>query len=145
MSTARTQGQEAAPRRAPLVALIDDEEDITTYLALALEDAGYRVVTCNDSAVAVELLAEEPPDLVCLDLLMPRRMGPSLYRLIREHAVLGRIPVIILTGLGAEEDLEELLHVENDRLPPSGYLDKPVDARGFLGLVERVLHEEHGP
>lgn len=127
------------PGQPPLVALVDDEEDITTFLALALEDAGYRVVATNESAVALALLRERRPDLICLDLLMPERMGSSLYLQIRRAEELAAVPVLILSGLGARDDLREMLARAGDVPPPTGYIEKPVDTEQFLTAVEQAL------
>ena len=89
----------------PLVAVIDDEEDITAFLALVLADAGYRVVTCNQPAEALALLRREPPDLICLDLVMPGKTGGSLYVALRRDPLLSATPVLILSGLGARDEV----------------------------------------
>ena len=129
----------------PLVALVDDEEDITTFLEFALEDAGYRVVTTNDSASALKLLREQRPDLICLDLLMPERMGSSLYLQIRRAEELAEIPVLILSGLGAQEDLQDLLARVGEVPPPTGYIEKPIETRNFLAAIGHALAGETGP
>jgi DNA-binding response OmpR family regulator len=136
---------EPRPGQPPLVALVDDEEDITTFLAIALEDAGYRVVATNESAVALALLRERRPDLICLDLLMPERMGASLYLQIRRAEELAAVPVLILSGLGTRDDLRELLARTGDVPPPTGYIEKPVDREDFLSAVERALADAAGP
>jgi len=64
---------------APMVLIVDDEVDITVYLRHALEEHGFRVVTYSDAEEAAAALRESEPDVVCLDLLMPRQTGLSLY------------------------------------------------------------------
>jgi DNA-binding response OmpR family regulator len=129
----------------PLVAIVDDEPDITTFLGLALEDAGYRVVTINDSASALALLRERRPDLVCLDLLMPEQMGPSLYLQIRRIEELRGVPVLILSGLGAQDHFQELLSHAGQVPPPTGYVEKPVEPESFLDAVRSVLADQGAP
>lgn len=136
---------EPSQGQPPLVALVDDEEDITTFLGLALEDAGYRVVTTNDSASALKLLRERRPDLICLDLLMPERMGSSLYLEIRRAEELAGIPVLILSGLGVQDDFQDLLAQAGDVPPPTGYIEKPVETQGFLAAIGHALAGETGP
>jgi len=130
---------------APIVAIIDDEEDITTYLRIALEDEGYRVVTYTDAAGAIEQLELAAPDLICLDLLMPERMGSSLYLQIRRAEELAEIPVLILSGLGAQEDLQDLLARVGEVPPPTGYIEKPIETRNFLAAIGHALAGETGP
>jgi DNA-binding response OmpR family regulator len=125
--------------RPPLVAIIDDEEDITTFLGLALEDAGLAVATTNESATALEFLQRERPDVICLDLLMPERMGASLYLAIRRDPDLAATPVLILSGLGARDDLLALLQREGAVTPPTGYIDKPVEPEAFVATIRAQL------
>jgi DNA-binding response OmpR family regulator len=130
-------GDETA--RAPLVALIDDEEDITTYLGLALEDAGYRVEKTNEAGEALALLQRSAPDLICLDLLMPDRTGVSLYAEICSHEQLGRVPVLILSGLGEREELSRMLTRAGELPAPAGFIDKPVEIESFLATLRELL------
>ena len=130
--------------RPPLVTIVDDEEDITTFLGLALEDAGYRVVTTNESATALQILRQDPPDLICLDLLMPHRTGASLYLAIRQDPQLAEIPVLILSGLNARDELQEILRQEGEPAPPAGYLEKPLEQELFLDTVQQLLGQR-GP
>ena len=124
----------------PRVALVDDEEDITTFLRLALEDAGCAVAVCNRADDALGVLREFRPDLVCLDLLMPGRTGASLYAEMAGDPELGGVPVLILSGLGARDDLPDILaRGGGEAPPPAGYLEKPIDAAGFLRLVRSLL------
>jgi DNA-binding response OmpR family regulator len=124
---------------APLVALVDDEEDITTYLGLALEDAGYRVVTTNEAGEALVLLERSGPDLICLDLLMPDRTGVSLYAEICSHESLGRVPVLILSGLGEREELSRMLTRAGELPAPAGFIEKPVEIESFLATLRELL------
>ncbi len=128
----------------PLVAVVDDEEDITTFLGLVLVDNGYRVLTLNKANVAMDALRRERPDLICLDLLMPHVTGASLYKEIRSDGALERTPVLILSGLAAQQDLNELLRRDGGAHPPEGYLEKPVKTDAFLELVAKLLPGEGG-
>ncbi len=125
--------------RPPLVAIVDDEEDITTFLGLALEDVGYEVVTINESAEALATLRMRPPDLICLDLLMPHRTGASLYVEITADSQLATIPVLILSGLNARELLNDILQGEDAEASPEGYLEKPIETEPFLAKVRELL------
>lgn len=131
-------------RRGPLIAIIDDEVDITTYLQMALEDSGLRVVTTNDANHAIELLERFLPDLVCLDLLMPEQTGLSLYAQIVVHPTLRHLPIVILSGLANADELPRLLE-QSGRLPaPASYVEKPVDAATLLRTVNVLLRRPAG-
>ena len=133
-------GGDSAAR--PRVALIDDEEDITTYLGLALEDRGYEVLPCNEPVRALERLREWTPDVVCLDLLMPEEMGTSLYVSLRRDERLAPVPVVILSGLNARRELARMLSTLTDVPPPDGYIEKPVDMSAFIAAVETLARPE---
>ena len=130
---------------APTVAIVDDEEDIITYLRVALEDAGFRVVSTTDAAGALELLGRSGPDLICLDLLMPEQTGISLYASLVRHERLGRVPIVILSGLTNREGLPQILQ-QADGLPePAGFIEKPVDIDHFLRTVRQLLEAGEAP
>lgn len=126
-------------RGIPTVAIVDDEEDITTYLQVALEDAGYCVVATTDAAGALALLGRSRPDLICLDLLMPEQTGLSLYASIVEHEQLSDVPIVILSGLTNREGLPEMLKQANGLPEPAAFIEKPVDIEQFLRTVRQLL------
>jgi len=123
----------------PLVAIIDDEEDITTYLGIALEDEGYRVISTNDASSVMEMLAGKRPDLICLDLLMPEQTGLSLYAGLAGHPAFGDIPVIIFSGLTDREGLPAILDEAGILSRPAAFIEKPVAIDQFLETVKELL------
>ena len=123
---------------APRGAVIDDEEDVLTFVRIAMEDAGFEVATVSRPTEALETLEAFRPDVVLLDLLMPEQMGLSLYTQLRTTPLLRETPVIILTGLNARDALGTLGSATTPG-PPAGYLEKPVDAAALLGAVRRAL------
>jgi DNA-binding response OmpR family regulator len=129
----------ADTKRTPLVAVIDDEEDITTYLELALADVGYRVVTCNQPSGALDMLRQERPDLICLDLVMPERAGGSLYVALRRDSVLKEVPVLILSGLGARQETLDAIVAAAAVPPPDGCVDKPLDGDELIARIGALL------
>jgi DNA-binding response OmpR family regulator len=132
------------PRREPLVALVDDEEDILTYLRVALEDHGYRVASKSDTTDAVEWLVREGPDLICLDLLMPEQTGVSLYADLARHGKLAKVPIVILSGLAVREEMPAILQRAGDLPEPARFLEKPVDIDLFLETVRSLVGRTAG-
>jgi len=134
------------PSRGVLtVAIVDDEEDITTYLRIALEDAGYCVVTTTDAAGALRLLRRSRPDLICLDLLMPEQTGISLYASLVAHEQFAGVPIVILSGLTNREGLPEMLKQANGLPEPAAFIEKPVDIEHFLRIVRQLLEPRGAP
>jgi len=83
-----------------LILVVDDDEHTRNLLRDLCESSGFRVVTAEDGVEAVEKISEKKPDLVLLDLMMPRRDGFSVLRWVREDARHAELPVIILTAIG---------------------------------------------
>jgi len=125
------------------VILVDDEEDIILYFQTALEDAGYVALTASNVPEGLQLIRREKPDLVCLDILMPRESGMSLYQKLKNDPELGKIPVLITSGLSLAKELKD---IEYRRLPdgtelpePEGIAEKPITAPQFLAKVRGII------
>ena len=85
------------------VLVVDDEPDVRNFLAACIEDAGFQVKTAVDGADALEKLQEDPPDLMTLDMVMPRVSGINLMRQIRSMEAFTRLPVIVITAHAHDE------------------------------------------
>ena len=115
--------------RGPKVLVVDDDAAIRTTTRLLLEGANYRVSVASDGAEALARMADELPDVVLLDLVMPVMDGPSTLEAIRETH--GNIPVIIVTGHPDSDLLSRAL-----KNGPFLILAKPV---GKQHLLEGIL------
>jgi CheY-like chemotaxis protein len=135
---------DSAAHRAPLVAIVDDEQDIVTYLRLALEDHGYRVFTVTESSTALERLAAIEPDVVCLDLLMPKHTGVALYAEIIRHPDLAGCPVLIMSGLTPREDLPKLLEEAGNLPQPACFLEKPIRVKQLIEALSELQRTTEG-
>ncbi len=92
------------------VLIVDDEEIIVTVLKRYVSMAGYDFAVAMNGREALERIAEEAPDAVLLDLMMPEMNGFEVCRRIRANAATARIPVMVLTALRSEADSEEARH-----------------------------------
>ena len=124
------------------VLVVDDEMDIATYLASVLEDAGMNVVVAHDGIQALEVIRNQPVDLISLDLVMPRKSGIRLLMDLRKDRQLSRIPVVIVTAhardAGVRQDLDRAL-ADSTMTGPSMYLEKPVTPRRYLQGIAEIL------
>ena len=109
------------------ILVVDDEKLLVKGIKFNLENDGYEVVTGCDGMEAVELAASESPDLIVLDLMMPRLDGLEACTKIREFS---QVPIIMLTA--KSEDMDKLLGFEHGA---DDYLTKPF---GVMELVSRV-------
>jgi CheY-like chemotaxis protein len=81
------------------ILVVDDEKDIVEFLSDLLEDNGYDVTAAYDGTEAMELISKESPDLILLDLQMPRETGTDLYRKLHNKKEYKDIPVVVISGL----------------------------------------------
>lgn len=121
-------GQMAHNRRS--VVIVDDENDILRILAEILQADGYKPVTFWNAASAYEYIAQQRPELVVTDLLMPGMNGQELVTLIREHCD-PELPIIVMSASVNMAAMSEL--------PIQAFLSKPFDLDDFLELVEKLL------
>jgi two-component system response regulator ChvI len=115
----------------PTIALVDDDRNILTSVALALETEGFAVRTFTDGAAALTELGRAPPDLVVLDIKMPRLDGMEVLRRLRLKTDL---PVIFLTS--KDEELDEVLGL---RMGADDYVRKPFSQRLLVERIRAVL------
>ena len=86
------------------ITLIDDDENIVASVSMALESHGHKVKACHDGAAGLESLQNEPPDLVILDVKMPRMDGMEVLRRLRQTS---NLPVFMVSCMDVE--IEEIL------------------------------------
>jgi DNA-binding response OmpR family regulator len=120
------------------VLVVDDDASVRTLFVDVLEDAGYRAVGAEDGYVAEELIRDLFPDLILLDLHMPRGSGESLLNNVRKHPRWRTIPIAIVSG---RPDLAGVL--DDAGLTIVGRIGKPVSAEDLLATVRRVIGEPH--
>jgi CheY-like chemotaxis protein len=130
--------------RAPgkTILVVDDEPDVQRYLATLLDDAGFAVLIASDGEEALEMIKAHRPDLISLDLIMPKKSGQKLLYELRKDRSLSRIPVIVVTAHARDElgkgSLEELLDT-GVISGPGTYLEKPVNPLTYIRSVQRAL------
>lgn len=125
------------------ILVIDDEPDVVTFLTTLLEDHGYETCSAKDGEEGWEKIQKEHPDLICLDLLMPKKTGVKLYGQIKKHLNFKNIPVVIITAWGPpdypEIDFKWFIHHRSVIPPPEGYLEKPVDRNLLLKTIADIF------
>ena len=121
----------------PLKVLVcDDEKNIVRLIQVNLERQGYTVVTAFDGREALQMVAQEHPDLIMLDVMMPHVDGIEVLRTIRRNPITAKIPVIMLTVQAQEGDDSKGLAAGADM-----YMTKPFnpdDLQQFLKKISPV-------
>ena len=120
--------------RTPLVLVADDEEDIRALVAFRLKRAGYDVITAADGAEALTLATTRLPDLVVLDMMMPKATGLEVTRSLREQDSTKDIPVILLTARAQEADVASGFAAGAD-----DYVKKPFSPMDLQLRVQALL------
>ena len=118
----------------PTILVADDEEDVRELVAYRLTRSGYEVIDAADGEEAFRLASERPPDLMVLDVMMPRLDGYELTRRVRAEESLRAVPVILLTARSQETDVGRGFEVGAD-----DYLKKPFNPDELVARVRAVL------
>ncbi|OEU70752.1 DVU0259 family response regulator domain-containing protein [Maridesulfovibrio frigidus] len=112
------------------ILIVDDDQEIRSYLSELFGDNGYETVTAEDGIVAIEVAEKETPDLITLDLEMPNEWGPRFYRKLSQNEALKRTPVIVISGLNANQYA----------IPKAvATLTKPFDADQLIAIVKETI------
>lgn len=118
---------------------VDDEKHIVRLVQVNLERAGYEVVTANDGKEALQKVAEENPDLVVLDVMMPYMDGFEVLQNLRRSPATRDIPVIMLTAKAQDADVFKGWQSGVDC-----YLTKPFNPMELLSFVKRIFDSTDG-
>ena len=125
------------------VLIVDDEPSVTSYLEMLLQDSGYTTVTAADGTAALEMVRQEKPDLVTLDISMPKASGTRFYKEVKTDPELQAIPVVIVTAVtgpgGDPYGYEKFISSRNLVSPPEGFFPKPIDREEFVAKVKELL------
>ncbi len=119
------------------ILVVDDEPDISKWLKVLFENNGYDVATAADGMEGFEKASAEKPDLITLDITMPKESGVRMYRDLCDSDSLSGIPVLILTGVSAE--FERFISTRKQVPPPAAYFEKPVKDDVLLSKVAELL------
>lgn len=125
---------EAVPRK---ILVVDDEPDVISLLTLMLESEGYDVITAADGQSALEKARTENPDLVILDIMLPRLNGYKVARMLKFDENYSHVPIIMLTSKVQERD--RLMGLE---MGADDYIDKPFDTAMLLSVVKKILEKK---
>jgi CheY-like chemotaxis protein len=118
------------------ILIVDDEEDIRTYLSTLLGDQGFETLLAKDGEEAWKQVEANSPDLISLDISMPEKSGIKFYREMKADDRWKKIPIIIVTGVS--EDMRKFLSSRHQVPPPEGYLSKPVNREEILVLIQKL-------
>ena len=119
------------------IIIAEDERDIRELIFFTLEYEGYDVIVTANGEDALEMVYKERPDLVLLDVRMPRMDGYEVCRRIINDVTIQHIPVAFISAKGQQSEIDEGI-----RAGALDYLIKPFSRDQLLGMVARLLSEE---
>jgi CheY-like chemotaxis protein len=123
------------------ILIIDDEQDVNTYLEAILKSGGYETYSIIDVANAMDRVREIHPNLICLDIMMPRETGISFYSKLRKDKKFSKIPVIIISGVVESEKFNIHSFVSDKTIPaPECYMEKPINVEKFIKKVKQLTN-----
>jgi len=131
------------PESARHVLVVDDEPDMVALLRSLLLRAGYSVAAALDANDAWMQVCERKPDVITLDIRMPRQSGALLYRKLKADPEFRDIPVVVVTATTVEDrEMEHMVRtfLEPDHIPhPHAYVGKPINEHELLEAVSSAL------
>lgn len=116
------------------ILVVDDEPNIVLSLEFLMRQAGYDVRVARDGEAALEVMREQTPDLVLLDVMMPKRDGYDVCQTIRANPAWKDVRIVMLTAKGREIEREKGLALGAD-----DYITKPFSTREVLARVSQLL------
>jgi twitching motility two-component system response regulator PilH len=142
-----TGAQSWLPRRniimSKKVLVVDDDPDVRLFSVTVLEENGYTPLEAEDGESGLKKIKSEKPDLVILDVLMPRQSGVRLYRELKTSKALKDVKVIILSGIAKKTFMRSqkaLTEFGGAEIPePEIYLEKPVEPDELADVIKKVL------
>ena len=125
------------------VLVVDDDPDVRVFSVAVLEENGYVPLEATNGEEGMKLIKKEKPDLLILDILMPRESGIRMYREIKTDKSLKKIPIIVLSGIAEKSFLRSqkaLTEFGGASVPaPEAYLEKPVKAEKLAETIKHVI------
>jgi twitching motility two-component system response regulator PilH len=125
------------------VLVVDDDPDVRVFNTTVLEENGYSPEEAVNGEEALQAIRAAPPDLVMLDVLMPRQSGIRLYRTLKTDPALKAVKIILLSGIARASFLKSqqaLTEFGGQPVPePEYYLEKPVDAEVLAAAVKKAI------
>ncbi|MEN8150605.1 MAG: response regulator [Planctomycetota bacterium] len=145
------------------VLVVDDDPNTVRFLSVALEENGYEAIGAADGKEGFEKVVSEKPDLILLDVMMPKRTGFTMFRQMKKTEGMENVPVIMLTGVTASLDaqdekaddtfeqpfagLRDSLRKTIDEMKQEGvdspefFIEKPIDPDLVIGKIRELIGE----
>lgn len=122
------------------ILVVDDSTTNVVLLEAILDEKGYKIETALNAKEAYSIIERSTPDLILLDLLMPKISGFDFLEEIRKNETTKNTPVIVVSALTDEENIEKIMN-----MGAIDFVKKPIDLQYLVDKVESVLSDAHMP
>ena len=116
------------------ILLVDDEPDLVLLMEARLRANGYDVLSAQDGQTALEVAKREKPDLIILDLMLPKMDGYKVCGLLKKDSRYAKIPIVMFTARAQEEDRKL-----GEEVGANAYLTKPFEPDTLLGKIRELI------
>lgn len=124
----------------PYILIVDDDPDILEGILTILETQPYRLATARDGKKCMELISQDVPDLLILDLLMPRMDGWGVIRELRSEPRYTNVPIMVLTTVIEDASRHRYELETGMAMDVQDYIQKPTKPADLIQRVEKLLH-----
>lgn len=121
------------------VLIVDDDPDLVETVAMMLESKGFEVGKAYDGIEGEEAIKKRRPDVLVLDVMMPRKNGYQLCKELKSNKWTSDIPIILLTAVGEAVPTTTYSHAEGMTTEAEDFIPKPVDAATLVEAVQRLV------
>ena len=125
------------------VLIVDDDVDVRKFVSKLVERAGYEAIEAKNGMEGMGKVREDKPDLIILDVLMPKQSGIRMYRELKTDEPLKDIPVIMLSAIAPKSffrSQEVLAEFAGQSVPePEAYMEKPEEPEELMALMQKIL------
>lgn len=124
-----------------VILVVDDDQDALEFVTAILEEEGTEIVPARDGEAGLKAARARRPDLIILDVQMPKKDGFTLFSELRQDDATRGIPVIMLTGIGKRTGVRFTRSAVGDLLgeEPDAYIEKPVDPDALRSAARKLL------
>jgi len=133
------------------ILIIDDELDSISFIGSILEDNDFEYISASNGVEGLELTRKDMPDLILLDLIMPKKSGITMFQELKKDPDLSHIPVVVVSGVsqvtGVDfknftsklEEVGENGSVKTILVAPDDFVEKPIDPQEMIDVINGIL------